>query len=179
MKYKGGRTAAKQISLTLILVLGAVLQNTEGALPVIGQARFFVLLPLVACIGVLEGDMSGLVFGALAGAMWDVCDLGFDGFRAFWLALTGCVAGILVRFRLREKVGTAYAICAVSTLLYCLLDWFFTVSIPLGDKNFSKLLWFYMGSFVYTVIPTGLVYLAVRAVRNAFSDSIDLAAKRS
>lgn len=178
MKFKSSLTAVKNACYFAAVLIAAALQNTEGALPGIGKARFFILIPVAVSIGMLEGDLSGLLYGALAGALWDVCSPGLDGFRALWLALTGFTAGILTRFRLREKVATQYLFCSVSVAAYCAIDWFFTVSLPVGDSGLEKLIYFYGGSAAYTLLFSFVVFLALRALRNAFSDSITLASKR-
>lgn len=154
----------KRIVLFAAVIVAAVLQNTDGLLPTVFGARLFLLIPLVISIGMCEGEMSGLIYGAVAGCFWDVCSTAPDGMNGFYLALAGCASGLLVHFFMRNKLLTEYCICAVATGLHSVLYWVFTIYIPLGDKNFAKLFGFYLPGAVITTAVSFVIYYSVRAL---------------
>ena len=53
----------------LLLLLAAVLQNTQGLFPEIFGVRAMLLIPAVVCIGMHERDIAGLFFGLSAGRL--------------------------------------------------------------------------------------------------------------
>ena len=163
-RFEGMPVAVKRIVLFIAVIITAVLQNTDGLLPDVFGARMFLLIPLVISIGMCEGAMSGLLYGAAAGCFWDVCSVAPDGFNGLYLAFAGCAAGLLVRFVMRNKLLTEYCICAVTTGLHGILYWLFTVYIPLGDNRFSKLLGFYLPGAVITTAVSFIIYYFVRAL---------------
>ena len=160
----------KRIILLLLVFAFAALQNTDGLLPCIFGARFFILIPLVVTIGMYEGEIPGLLYGMVAGCLWDVCSGGIDGFHAFYLALTGCVAGILVHFFMRNKLLTQYCICTIATFLHSILYWLISVYIPVGDNRYSKLLLFYLPSAIITTTVSFAIYYFIRMICNKLSE---------
>ena len=163
-RFEGFPLYIKRIILFFAVLIFAALQNTDGILPRIFGARFFVLIPLVVAIAMHEGEMSGLFYGLTAGAFWDVCSSGPDGFHAFSLALIGTVTGILVRFIMRNKILTQYCICFISAFTHTVLYWLITIYIPAGDFRYGKLLGFYLPSAVITIASSFIIYYLVRII---------------
>lgn len=163
-RREGLPVAAKRILLFFIVLLSALLQNTDGLMPVFFGARLFLLIPVVVCIGMCEGEVSGLIYGLIGGAFWDVCSAGIDGYHAFYLALIGCLSGVLIHFIMRNRLLTQYCICGISAVVYCLIYWMFTVYIPLGDMNYRKLLGFYLPSAVVTTAFSFVFYYVIRFI---------------
>ena len=163
-RFEGLPLYIKRISLFLLVLIFAALQNTDGILPCIFGARFFVLIPLVIAIAMSEGEIAGLFYGFAAGAFWDVCSSGPDGFHAFYLAFAGAVTGTLVHFIMRNKLITQYCICFITVFVHAVLYWFVTIYIPVGDYRFGKLLGFYLPSAVITVASSFIVYYLVRLI---------------
>ena len=160
----------KRILLFLIVLIFAALQNTDGLMPCIFGARFFILIPLVVAIGMCEGELSGLLYGMIAGGCWDVCSGGIDGFHALSLALVGVLSGLLVRFFMRNKLLTQCCICAVSAFTHSTLYWLMSVYIPVGDNGYSKLLTFYLPSAVITTAVSFVIYYAIRTICNILQE---------
>ena len=160
----------KRILLFAIVVIAAMLQNTDGFLPVFFGARIFLLIPVVISIGMFEGEISGLLYGLAAGAFWDVCASGADGIHCFYLALTGCVSGLLVHFMMRNRLLTHYCICSLSSVIYCVVYWFLSVYISVGDMNYNKLMVFYLPSAIITTAFSFVVYCIIRFICETFRE---------
>lgn len=169
-RLEGLPVLIKRILLFFIVIFAAMLQNTDGLLPVFFGARIFLLIPLVICIGMWEGEVSGLVYGMLGGAFWDICASGLDGIHAFYLAFIGCMSGVLVHFVMQNRMLTQYCICAVSSAVYCVFYWFITVYLPIGDMNCDKLLGFYLPCAVVTTAFSFVVYYIVKFISNALRE---------
>lgn len=154
----------KRILLLALTILLAALQNTDGLLPEFFGARLFPLIPFAVCVGMCEGELSGLFYGLLGGAFWDVCAGGPDGIHALLLAFFGAAAGFLVHFFMKNTLFTQYCLsaagCAVSMVSY----WFFTVSLTVGDSGHEKLLGFYLPSAVVTAAFSFLLYYLTRLI---------------
>lgn len=163
-RFKGIPVFLKRILLFVTVLLFAALQNTQGMLPSVFGARFFILIPLTIAIGMFEGEMSGLFYGMAAGCFWDVCSGGLDGFHGFYLAFLGCLSGILVHFIMRNKLLTQYFICATSSALHGVLYWLISVYIPVGDNGYAKLLGFYLPSAIITTALSFIIYYIVKLI---------------
>ncbi len=161
-RREGLQIFAKRILLLAVVILTAMFQNTDGLLPEIFGAHFMPLIPLTVCIGMYAGEIAGLVYGAFAGCFWDVCAIGADGFHGFYLALTGCVAGVLVHYIMRNSLLTQYCITAVSSVLFSVIYWLATVYIPIGDSRCEKLLGFYLPSAIITTAFSFVSYYTVK-----------------
>ncbi len=171
-RFEGLPVFIKRIILFLIVIVFAALQNTDGILPCIFGARFFILIPLVISIAMYEGETAGLFYGFAAGAFWDVCSAGLDGFHAFYLALLGAVTGILIHYFMRNKLLTQYCICAVASFCHAVFYWLITVNIPVGDRMYHKLLSFYLPSAVITTATSFIIYFAVGFICRKLSKSV-------
>lgn len=154
----------KRILLFLLVLITAAVQNTVGLLPTVFGARFFPLIPLVIAIGMCDGALPGLFYGAAAGAFWDVCAFGPDGLHGLYLALIGCAAGILVRYFMKNRLLTQYCLCAPACVIYVVLYWFVSVSLPVGDAGSEKLLLFYLPSAVITAAISFITYFIVKFI---------------
>lgn len=165
-RFEGLPVFLKRILLFLLVIIFAALQNTDGLLPCIFGARFFILIPLVIAIGMHESEIPGLLYGMAAGTFWDVCSGGFDGFHAFYLAFIGCLSGLLVHFLMRNKLLTQYCLCTVSAFVHGILYWLMSVYIPIGDNGYAKLLGFYLPSAVITTSISFVIYYLIRFICN-------------
>ena len=152
--------------LALLLVLAALLQHTKGALPVIGGANCFLLLPLCVAIAMREKSLVAMAFGVLGGALWDFASPSGDGFYAAALCLLCFVCGALCSFVLRVNLRSFLLLCACAGLLLVLAHWFFFLYLPAtGDAK--ALFRHELPSLVYTLAVSPLCYWVVKAVSKA------------
>lgn len=154
----------KRILLLLTAIVLAALQNTDGLLPTFFGARLMPLIPFVVCVGIFEGETAGLLYGAAAGAFWDVCAGGPDGLHALYLAFVGCLAGLLVRFIMKNRLLTQYCFTTAASAVYAVLFWWVSVCIPIGDAGNKKLFGFYLPSAVVTSVFSFILYYFIRFI---------------
>lgn len=170
LRREGMPVLIKRIVLGVIVLLVALLQNTDGLLPTFFSARLFLLIPLSVCIGMYEGFMPGLLYGMAAGAFWDVCSSGADGMFALILAFAGFISGFMIKYVMRNKLLTQLSITAFFSFGTLILHWLITVYIPIGDKDLRKLLLFYLPSAVMTLAVSFVIYYVVGFVCTFFND---------
>ncbi len=156
----------KKIYLFALVLITALFQNTGGLLPSVFGAVFCPLVPLTVAVGMREGDLAGLVYGAVAGAFWDVASSGADGVHALTLALIGFAAGWLVRFLLRDTMLSFYAMTAGAAALVAAVDWCAFTLIPAGDLGARLLVRHYIPSAMITVAFAFLCRFAVDIMKS-------------
>lgn len=144
--------------LLILIMLTAAFQHTDGAIPALFGAKAMVLIPLTVVIGMYERSMSGLVFGVLAGALWDFASAGGDGFFSVCLAVTGYLSGVLVTYYLRNNIFSALLLGAVSTTGINMLYWFIFIYSDGYEGALSLLTGFYIPSAIYTLIYIFIYY---------------------
>ena len=65
-----------------LLVFSVLLQNSVGGLLEFLGARVFLCIPFLVAIAMFEREVPAAIFGALAGALWDVSS-GVDGIHLY------------------------------------------------------------------------------------------------
>ena len=149
----------------LLLVLAALLQHTRGALPQIGAASCFLLLPLCVAIAMREGSVIAMLFGVFGGALWDFASPSGDGFYAAALCLICFVCGALCSFVLRVNLRSFLLLCVCAALLLGLARWFFFLFLPGIDTDTALLFGRVVPSLIYTLALSPAAYGIVKIIR--------------
>ncbi len=154
----------------LIVLLFCALQFTDGLFPKIFGCSFFLTVPLIISIGMFDYELSGAVFGLIAGAYSDFMSAGPDGIGALFMTAAGCVSGLLLRYYMMNKIKTFFLLSSAATFLYAFFSWFFDSWMPVGDKNLVRFLTYYLPSAIITVLFSFITYYIVKAVHEKFTD---------
>lgn len=149
----------------VLIMLAAMLQNTQGLFPEIFGVRAMLLIPAVVCIGMHERDIAGLFFGLFAGVLWDAFSAGPPNFSAIMLTAAGYFCGLLISTVMRNNIMTALLLCISCIFIYNTAYWFFAYVIKGYDEAFVVYLRFYLPSVLYTVIFMPVFYYIVRTVK--------------
>ncbi|NLX93857.1 MAG: rod shape-determining protein MreD [Clostridiales bacterium] len=149
----------------LLLLLTAVLQNTQGLFPEIFGVRAMLLIPAVVCIGMHERDVAGLFFGLFAGVLWDAFSAGPPNFNAIMLTVAGYVCGLLIGSIMRNNIMTALLLSTSFIFIYNTAYWLFAYVVKGYDNVFEVYLRFYLPSVLYTVFFMPIFYYLVRTVK--------------
>ena len=150
----------RRLILTAVIITGALLQNC--ILPSV-NLRICFLLPLTVIVAMFEKETAGLLYGLLAGCLWDVSTATSDGMKALFLALTGCICGLLVRYIMRNNLLSALALSSSTTILFHLFHWLFYVVVHKSGM-FVALLRVYIPQALLTILVTPLLYFLLRAL---------------
>jgi len=154
----------RRFVLAALILLAAILQNTRGFFPEPFGIRAFLLIPLTVSVSMFERSYAGVLFGILAGALWDSVSVAWNGFNALFLMLTAAGCGLLITLLMRNHLLTAVILSGSASLLYCLFYiLLFITAKGLGDAGYL-LVRYYLPEAVYTTLFTPVFYLFVKAV---------------
>ena len=144
----------------IIIIISAVLQNSSGGLIEIFGARMFVLLPVCVSIAMFEREVPAAIFGAFAGALWDVSS-GADGYNTLILMLLSATVSLLISHLMRNNIVTSLVLGAGATLIYEII---YIVRIAFSGNPIYRILTFYLPSLVLTVVLVPLCYHIIKKV---------------
>lgn len=156
-------------SLALMLLILAVLQNTEGFFPQIFGVRALLLIPAVVCIAMYERDVSGMLFGLFAGAMWDTSASGAS-FNALFLLTVGFICGTLINTIMRNNIVTATLLSAIFIPIYHVGYWFFHYVFTGFDSAKFMFFRYYLPGIAYTLVFTPLMFIIVRSIVKYYTE---------
>lgn len=160
----------RRLCLAGIVLLTALLQNTEGLLPSVLGFRAMPLIPAVICIAMYERELPGMFFGVFAGLLWDSAARTGTNLNTILLTILAFVCGCLITHLMRNNILTALLLGGSATtvflLFYFLKDFVFSGRLD----GAYKLLTFYIPSAVYTVLFLPLLYYVIHLIEKKFAD---------
>ncbi|MGN0463541.1 MAG: rod shape-determining protein MreD [Acutalibacteraceae bacterium] len=156
------------IIFVLLILFTAILQNTNGLFPRIGNASAMLLLPLVISIAMFERDLAGMLFGLFAGFVWDFYSAHIDGYYIIFLTCAGYACSYLISRYMRNNIVTAMVYSSVLSLLCVTLYWLLFVVFNSVEGAWLLYYRVYLVSAAYTVALTPLYYYFVRAIALKF-----------
>ena len=154
----------RRLILVAVVILAALVQNCT--LPV-GGMSICILIPLTVIVAMFEKEVAGVLYGLLAGCLWDVSTATADGMKALFLTLTACICGLLVRYIMRNNLLSALVLSGAATLLFNLLHWLIYVA-PNSGGVFAALVRFYLPQIILTIICIPPLYFLIRALEKKF-----------
>lgn len=156
-------------SLALMLLILAVLQNTEGFFPQIFGVRALLLIPAVVCVAMYERDIWGMFFGLFAGAIWDISSSGAS-FNALFLLTVGFICGTLINTVMRNNIVTATLLSSVFIPIYHVIYWLFHFVFTGLDSARFMFLRYYLPGIAYTLIFAPLLFIIVRSIEKYYTE---------
>lgn len=152
----------------LLLAVAVLFQNSYSGLTEILGARIFICIPLCVAVSMFEREVPAAIFGAFAGALWDVSS-GVDGFNTFLLMILCAACSLLISHLMRNNVVTALALgtggIAAYEIIYIALR-FWGAGSPL-----SPMFTFYLPSLLITVPFVPICYILVRFIYNKYRNA--------
>ncbi len=127
-----------------LVFLVTVVQMTPHALPEIFGARPVLLIPLVVCAAMFEGDALGIACGIVGGLFWDSIGSRTLGFHSILMMLFAFACAMLIEHLMSRQLVTAMLFCAGALAVWQLADWLCFHVLP-G-----------YGSIWYTLLADGL-----------------------
>lgn len=157
-------TAKRRLLLAVVVILAGFMQNST--LPV-SEIGIQLLIPLTVIIAMFEKEFAGILYGILAGCIWDFSTATADGMKTMTLALTGCICGLLIRYIVRNTLLSALVLCSASALLFNIGHWLFHV-VPFDTGSLWAFLRFYLPQTVVTVLVSPVLYIITRALEKKY-----------
>ena len=162
----------KRYSIFVLIILCAhLLQNALMIFPEIAGVRPILLISAAVCIAMFEGEVVGVIFGFVAGALWDTVTVTADGYNALYLAVACAVCGFLLRVFMRNNIITYTMINAATTLFYCVTYVLFFIAARGIDSAGEIFVRYYFPMTVYSLLLTPLWYFIIRGVSTKFANS--------
>lgn len=158
----------KRFILGFIIVLSAVLQNTPGVMPRMFSANAMLLIPVVISIAMFESEVVSLVFGLIAGFLWDATSSEGHFYHSIVLCIAAFFISMLVRRRVRNTLFGSMVLTFATVFIHNTFYWLLFVFIPNSQGAGGAYFSFYFLSCIYTVLVGIIVYLIIRPVEKAF-----------
>ncbi len=149
----------RKLSLIPIILCTALIQNSTGSSSGIGV---FLLIPLSVSISMFEYEFSGMLYGLLCGALWDLSSAIPDGIYALYFTIFACTAGLLTHYLLRNTLISAAVLNIAGTFGVCLLNFIFNCLAKDTADIWNTVKFFYIPSFVLTVAAIPFIYFPIR-----------------
>ncbi len=108
-----------------------------------------------------EREVPAAIFGALAGALWDVSS-GVDGFNTIILMLLCAVCSLLISHLMRNNLVTALVLGAGSVVAYEIV--YVAVRFWGAGSPIRQIFTFYMPSLIITVILVPVCYYIIKNI---------------
>lgn len=115
-------SATRKVIYCLLIIAAFIMQftiipKTELSLPVI------LLIPVIIPVAMNEKEFSGMLFGLLTGALWDLASPLTDGLLTLIFALTGFATGFLTHYFLRNTLLTSILFNLIAETFYFATDY--------------------------------------------------------
>jgi len=150
----------RRLLLGVLVFLVAAAQNVP-LLPGIYGVRALPLLPLAVAIAVLDQALPGVLFGAIAGLLWDITGPSAMP-HAVYLTCAAFICAMLMRYVLIRNKLTVGLLMFLFTAGYLALRWWMDYAgLPGGA---SALLRFSLPALGYTMLTAVPVYLLAQSI---------------
>ena len=148
-----------------LLAISVLLQNSVGGLLDFFGARVFLCIPLCIAVAMFEREVPAAVFGAFAGALWDVSS-SFDGFNTFVLMALCAVSSLLISHLMQNNIVTAFVLGAGSVAAYEIV--YVAVRFWGAGNPLRQIFMFYLPSLIVTLIFVPVCYYLVKNIYNSY-----------
>ena len=165
MRFADGRLIyIRRALLAVLIVFTAVFQHIDGAVPKLFGVPAMLLIPLVVSVAMFERSMTGLMFGAFAGLLWDFAVVRGDGYFSVVLATVGFFTGTAVTYFVRNNIYSATLLASISVYI-CNVGYWLLFIMRKGYEGAFGVLWsYYLPSAIYTVAFIFLYYYLVKYI---------------
>ena len=144
-----------------LIVVSVLLQNSVGGFLELPGARVFLCIPFCIAIAMFEREVPAAIFGALAGALWDVSS-GVDGFNTIILMALCAVCSLFISHLMRNNLITALVLGAGSVAAYEII--YIAVRFWGAGSPIRQIFTFYLPSLIITVIFVPVCYFIVKFI---------------
>jgi len=148
-----------------LLAISVLLQNSVGGLLEFFGARVLICVPFCVAIAMFEREVPAAIFGALAGALWDVSS-GVDGFNTIVLMSLCAVCSLLISHLMQNNLITALVLGAGSVTAYEII--YIAVRFWGAGNPLRQIFTFYLPSLIITVVFVPVCYFIVKAIYNSY-----------
>ncbi len=151
----------KKIVITLIVIIGYLLQTTFFKAITLAGIVPNILLIITSAFGFMRGKNEGMFIGFFSGLLIDVFFGKIIGFYALVYMFIGFVNGFFRRIFYPEDIKLPMILIGLSDLLYCFLCYIFLFLLR-GKLHLSYyFVHIMLPEVVYTVLVTFIIYRVI------------------
>ncbi len=166
--WKENRPKIMRRVVFFFLILGFGILQNSAVLPTVFGMRLLPLLPLAVTVGMFERETYGLMFGLLAGVIWDMNTASADGIYALLFALVGFVCGLLMTYLMMNNLLTAYILTGFWGLVYAGVSWLVSVGVHGVESGLKLMFTFYLPTALLNILLMPIFYYLTRAIKKYF-----------
>lgn len=172
MESKKKNLIIRRLLIALVILALAVLQSIRGGINEIFGIRALILIPAVVAAAMYEREIAGVLYGLLAGALWDIFAAG-NNFNAIFLVITGFASAMLINIFMRNNFVTHLIISAGAAGIYSLIYWLYHFVIINSGGAFYMLIRYYLPGVILTAVLSPLIFLLIRALEKKYYTDIN------
>lgn len=158
----------KWVLYVLIVCVSYAFMMTPGFFQ-LGSIRPLLVLPMVICVSVFEGELAGGGFAIFSGVLWASGVSVFWGFTPIVLYVIAVFCGAIATLYLQENLPSTMILAGISIAFY-LLCYFFVEYAIWNYGNASEI---FMNTFVptffFTWAITPIYYFIVKGIHTLVS----------
>lgn len=158
------RLALRHAVLVIFILTAALLQNTAGGILSQYDIGFFLLIPLSVSIAMFEKEFAGMLFGLLAGVLWDISSPVTDGVYALFFTVAAFACGLLSHYVFRNSLKAAAFFTTVVFVLFCTVSLIFNCVLKDPSGAWYYVSHFCVRSFPAVILALPLTYYPVRSI---------------
>ncbi len=166
MNYGDNKPKYIRWAIFATLLTGSVLlQNSVGGLLELFGARVLLCIPFCVAVAMFEREVPAAIFGAFAGALWDVSS-GVDGFNTIVLMALSAVCSLLISHLMRNNLVTAFVLGTGSVAAYEII--YVAVRFWGAGSPVRQIFTFYLPSLIITVAVIPVCYFIVKSIYKSY-----------
>lgn len=128
----------------------------------------YILIPVLISIAMYEREFTGLFFGLLAGALWDLASPLTDGFLALFFAVSAYIIGLSSRYILRNALLSEIVLTTAASIIFSAFMLIYT-GFESGTAVLRQLIITdYLPAVLLTAVISIPVYFSVRKIAVKF-----------
>jgi|GEM_PF-291894 len=153
----------KWVIYIVLMMITFVIMGTPGLMLVNGW-KPLLLIPLTVSVAMFEGELAGGIYAIVSGIFWGTVSDTFLGFHALFLYILCVSCGLMIKFYFKSHVLSALMLSGVSTVIFCLADFFFNYAMWGYVGREALFIKQYIPIMVYTILVSPVFYFLVKLV---------------
>lgn len=160
----------KNVIYTLLVLIAYILQETPLFLEIKGICPMLVI-SVITAISMMEGELSGGLFGLLGGILCDTAAFHIFGVASMFFLVLGCGCGLLVIYLIQANWRTAFLLSFGFSLIYGLISHYLIYGLWGYEGSAMLLLAQTLPCAVYTGILGLLAFLLIKHLYDGFEEA--------
>lgn len=158
----------KNVIYTLLMLCCYILQETPGLLEFFG-VRPMLIIAIVVCIAMFEGEFFGGLYGLFGGILCDTAAFHFFGIASVLFLILGCGCGLLIIYLVQPNRRTAFLLTAAFSFVYGIISHYLIYGMWGYDGASMLILSKTIPCAIYTAVASVLIYMLMTRLMPRFT----------